>query len=67
MSWYDYKRSIELSDAPFYALIMAAMRRADTWNLAILKNMYPDIWHELQNRDHAPGGYLEGETQSPDK
>jgi len=67
MSWHDYKRSLALSEAPFYALIMAAMRQADVWNQAALRNMYPDIWRELQIRIKAPGGYLKGETPTPEK
>ena len=58
MSLYDYKMSIKLSDAPFYGLIMAAMRGADTNNLEKLKRDFPDIWDELYERYHAPGGML---------
>ena len=60
MSLYDYRVSQQLSkdDPPFYALIMAAMRKADTANAAMLKACWPDIWAELYSRYHVPGGEL---------
>lgn len=60
MSLYDYERSRELArqDVPFHALIMAAMRRADSDNAAVLRAMWPDTWDELQARYNAPGGRL---------
>lgn len=60
MSLYDYERSISISakDEPFYALIMAAFRQADTGNLERLKNAFPAIWREFYARYHAPGGML---------
>lgn len=63
MSLYDYRVSqqLEAADAPFYALVMAAMRRADTENLELLKNAFPRVWRELEQRYHAPGGRRAGE------
>ena len=63
MSLYDYRRSIELAknDEPFYALIMAALRRADTENVEMLKSCWPDVWEELQSRYNAPGGFINNE------
>jgi hypothetical protein len=63
MSYYDYSKSRELllDDPPYAALIMAAMRKADTTNVAILQEAYPQIWHELQERYNALGGLLTGE------
>lgn len=63
MSHYDYAISKELAaaDPPFYALIMAAMRGADTPNSRKLREAWPETWAELQARYNAPGGYLEGE------
>jgi len=60
MTLYDYRKSQEIAvkDYPFYALIMAAMRKADTHNLIRLKSMFPGTWEELQARYNAPGGYL---------
>jgi hypothetical protein len=63
MSHYDYIASKTLSeyDAPFYALIMAAMRQADSTNAAKLRSAWPDVWDELQARYNAPDGVLDGE------
>lgn len=60
MSLYDYNAAlgIKRTDPPFYALIMAAMLRADTKNTALLKAAFPDTWDELDQRYHAPGGRL---------
>lgn len=60
MSRYDYEisRTIHAEQYPFYALIMAAMRRADTPNLQALCMAFPDVWAELQARYNAPGGVL---------
>jgi len=60
MSLYDYQVSIELErqDVPFYGLIMAAMRHADTDNLNALRAFWPAVWDELQARYNAPGGAL---------
>lgn len=60
MSYHDYIKGIELllDDPPFYALIQAAMRKADTDNLEKLKKAFPEIWEELEARYHAPGGML---------
>ena len=45
-------------DPSFYAIIMAAMRKADTRNLRHLKAAFPGVWNELQERYVAPGGFL---------
>lgn len=52
MSLYDYETSkrINAEDYPFYALIMAAMRQADTDNSKKLKSAFPDTWEELMAR-----------------
>lgn len=47
-----------LSDQPFYALIMAAMRKADSYNAEKLRYVFPEVWVELQERYNAPGGFL---------
>lgn len=58
MSYYDYvvSREIDENDYPFYALIMAAMRKADDNNLKALQNILPDVWQELKERYNLPGG-----------
>ncbi len=63
VSHYDYETSkqIAIRDWPFYALIMAAMRQADSVNLVFLKRAWPLVWSELQARYQAPGGLLEHE------
>jgi hypothetical protein len=64
VSYHEYRASqdIALEDHPFYALIMAAMRQADTDNAEKLKRAWPQVWGELEARYNAPGGRLEGET-----
>lgn len=52
---YHLSKKLSKSDPPFYALIMAAMRKADTENLRRLKEMWPAVWEELQARYNAPG------------
>ena len=61
--YYDYKQSIGLwfSDMTFYALLMAAMRKADSANAKKLREAFPEVWEELVLRRDAPGGKLEGE------
>jgi hypothetical protein len=60
MSRYDYEvsKAIERGDPPFAALIMAALRKADTGNARLLWTAWPDICRELQERYDAPGGVL---------
>jgi len=58
MSHYDYEISKEIATKPFYAIIMAAMRRADTKNAEALKAAFPETWEELKARYDAPGGCL---------
>lgn len=60
MSFYDYKTALKIGrlDYPFYALLMAAMRQADSDNLELLCDAFPEVWNELQARYHAPGGVL---------
>jgi hypothetical protein len=63
MSLVSYQQSLKLSmvDYDFSALIMAAMRKADTGNQIELRIAFPQIWEELKARYDAPGGFLEGE------
>lgn len=60
MSLYDYKISKQLAaeDPPFAALIMAALRKADTSNAMLLQGAWPEICEEMQVRYDAPGGVL---------
>lgn len=63
MSRFDYQASLRLNsgDPPFHALVMAAMRQADTANLALLRTAFPEVWAELDARRDAPGGALPGD------
>ena len=63
MSLYDYQAGqlIEAEGYPFYALIQAAMRQADSTNIEKLRWAFPEVHAELQARYNAPGGLLEGE------
>jgi len=69
MSIREYKASQrleqlarQLEGSSFYSLLMAAMRVADDYNLAILKEFWPDVYAELRARYNAPGGNLPGDT-----
>jgi hypothetical protein len=64
MSIHDYQISRKICelDPPFYALIMAAMQRADTTNQQALSQAFPTVWSELIERHHSPGGLLKGEV-----
>lgn len=65
MSRYEYEESrrIVAGDPSFRALVMAAMRRADTANLERLRAAFPEIHAELSARYDAPGGVLPGEAR----
>lgn len=65
MSLFDYRASRRLNemDPSFTTLIMAAMRKADSHNAALLRASWPEIWSELEARYNAPGGRLEGEDR----
>lgn len=59
--YFAYRASVvlEREDPPFYALVMAAMRKADSTNLPRLIAAFPDVWADLYARYHAPLGLLE--------
>ena len=63
MSLYDYRVSADIvrSDPPFYAIIMAAIRKADTDNAAKLRAAWPEVVKEFAARYNAPGGELDGD------
>lgn len=50
-------------DPPFYGIIMLAMGRADTLNLAHLKAAWPAVWDEALARYWAPFGLLETDPE----
>jgi hypothetical protein len=60
VSLYDYEMSkhIATEDYPFYALLMAAMRQADSDNLELLRRAFPTVFHELIERYNASNGKI---------
>ncbi len=65
MSLHEYRESLRISadDPGFYALIMAAVLKADDRNYRKLLHAWPDIVEERRERYNAPGGLLPGEEQ----
>ena len=61
MSLHEYVMSQEIAkeDYPFYALIMAAMRQADSHNIHMLDRAFPEVYIEMKERYNAPGGALD--------
>ncbi len=59
----DYRESVEISrsDPSFAALIAAAMRKADSQNMALLTAAFPEIAEDVKRRYNAPGGELPGD------
>lgn len=55
---FDVSRQLHTEMVPFYALVMAAMRCADSTNQAKLRAAFPEVWAELDARYNAPGGRL---------
>jgi hypothetical protein len=68
LSLFEYRQSLEIhrANVGFYALIMAAMRQADTINSARLKFVFPEVHAEMQARYDAPDGILPSDPGSPD-
>jgi hypothetical protein len=52
MTQHDFiiRRKIEELDPPFYAIIMAAFRKADSTNAKLLQDAFPEIWAEFYDR-----------------
>ncbi len=61
ISLYEYEQSkkIAAQGYPFYALMGALMRAADTRNTELLRQCWPDIWESMQRRYNAPLGVVE--------
>lgn len=55
---YEASKSLSKSDPPFYALIMAAMLKADSQNIILLRAAWPEVWEELEARYNSPDGEL---------
>ena len=63
MSLYDYQvsRDIAGQDPPFYGILMAAIRQADTANTEKIRAAWPEVYAEFEARYHARGGRLPGD------
>jgi hypothetical protein len=63
MSLHEYLegRRLAAEDHPFYALIFAALRQADTANAAMIRTAWPELAAEAQARYDAPGALLKGD------
>jgi hypothetical protein len=66
MNWLSYQTGVRLAraDVDFYALVIAAMIRADTTNAARLRSVFPELWDETQRRYDAPGGLIGDEVMT---
>lgn len=53
---------VHFPDTTYEALLMAAMRQADTRNTHVFQRVWPDLWQELERRYHSPGGALPEDT-----
>lgn len=62
-SVYDYQISQQLAvqDLPFYGLLFALIRRADTRNTELIRQAWPEVYDEFVTRYNSPGGWLPGE------
>lgn len=60
MTFHEYivGKAIASECPPFYGLIQAAMRGADSNNLDVLKRAWPGVWKELEERYNSLGGKL---------
>lgn len=60
---YFWAQSLDahLEGLPFGAVVMLAMRRADTDNFAALAVAFPELAEELRRRYNAPAGVLESD------
>jgi len=64
MSYHEYLVSRDISDSnpPFYALIMAALRQADTTNATLICACWPEVAAEFEARYNAPAGLIGNEV-----
>jgi len=56
---YHISKRLHAKDIPFTALVMAAMRKADTSNLERLIQAFPELYEELTERYNAPLGVID--------
>lgn len=64
MSLFDYLESqrIAAQDYSFYGLLMAAIRKADTHNLGLIRQVFPRVVEELELRYSARYGKIAGDA-----
>jgi hypothetical protein len=55
---YLYSRTLDKYDPPFYALLFAMMRKADSDNVRIIKAMWSDKFEEFKLRYNSPYGVI---------
>jgi hypothetical protein len=53
--------TLSAEDPPFYALLFALIRKADTSNMEKIAREWPDVVAEFKMRYNLPGGLLPGE------
>lgn len=58
---YQESQRLAKGDPPFSAYIFAAIRKADTNNLARLEAVFPELVAEMRERYNAPGGRIDDE------
>jgi len=56
-------RAQTAGDPPFYGVVMLAMQRADSFNLARLIAAWPEVYSELDDRYNAPGAILPSDPE----
>ena len=63
ISYHDWQiaKRLHEEDVPFYALLAALMRKADSDNTKQLALAYPDDFVEAHLRYHLPGGCVSAE------
>ena len=64
--YFDYRESQKISAEgySFHALIIAAMRKADTSNMNKLKAIFPEVYDEFVARYNATAGVLDSDAES---
>ena len=60
MSLHEYlcSQAISAGDPPFYALLFAMIRKADSENASKICRCWPEKFREMQRRYNAPGGII---------
>lgn len=64
---YLYSKTLDRYDPPFYALLFAMLRKADSYNVQHIKRLWPEKFAEFQQRYNAQGGVLPEDNWPVDK